>query len=86
MLYPSINELLEISDSRYVLVNQVAKRARQIVEGSDALVRTIDTKPVSIATEEVYEGKVGYSSSYTVEMEQQDYEDKYNAFSNLMGE
>ena len=86
MLYPSINDLLEISDSRYVLVNQVSKRARQLVEGSDALVRTVDTKTVSIATQEVFEKKIGYSSSYTMEMEQQDYEDKCNAFSNLMGE
>ena len=31
MLYPSINDLLEISDSRYVLVDQVSKRARQLV-------------------------------------------------------
>ncbi|MGB5822546.1 MAG: DNA-directed RNA polymerase subunit omega [Proteocatella sp.] len=86
MLYPSINDLLEISDSRYVLVNQVSKRARQIVEGSDALVKTIDTKPVSIATQEVFEKKIGYSSTYTTEMERQDYEDKCNAFNNLMGE
>ena len=86
MLYPSINDLLEISDSRYVLVNQVSKRARQLVEGSDSLVRTVETKPVSIATQEVFEKKIGYSSSYTMEMEQQDYEDKCNAFSNLMGE
>ena len=86
MLYPSINDLLEISDSRYVLVNQVSKRARQIVEGSDALVKTIDTKPVSIATQEVFEKKIGYSSSYTMEMEQRDYEDKCNAFSNMTGE
>ena len=50
------------------------------------LVRTVDTKPVSIATQEVFEKKIGYSSSYTMEMEQQDYEDKCNAFSNLMGE
>ncbi|MDO4711924.1 MAG: DNA-directed RNA polymerase subunit omega [Peptostreptococcaceae bacterium] len=32
MLYPSINDLLEKAENQYILVNEVAKRARQIVE------------------------------------------------------
>ena len=35
MLYPSINDLLNKADNRYCLVNEVSKRARQLVEGSD---------------------------------------------------
>ena len=44
MLYPSINDLLKIADSRYALVNEVSKRARQIVDGSDMLIDTDDIK------------------------------------------
>lgn len=60
MLYPSINELLDITGNRYILVIEVAKRAREIVEGSNLLVETDEKKPVSIATEEVYDGKITY--------------------------
>ena len=36
MLYPSMAELLEKVDSRYLLVNVIAKRARELSsEGSD---------------------------------------------------
>ena len=34
MLYPSINDLLDITNNRYILVIEVAKRAREIVDGS----------------------------------------------------
>ena len=46
MLYPSINDLLNKADSRYCLVNEVSKRARQLVEGSDKMVDTVEEKPV----------------------------------------
>lgn len=64
MLYPSINDLLKKTDSRYALVNEVAKRARQLVDGSDVLVDTKDIKPVSIATFEVFEEKVTYKMTF----------------------
>ena len=64
MLYPSINDLLKITDSRYALVNEVSKRARQIVDGSDMLIDTDDIKPVSIATTEVFEKKVTYKVTF----------------------
>lgn len=64
MLYPSINELLKKADSRYCLVNEVSKRARQIVEGSDRLVNTKENKPVTVATFEVFEDKVTYKTTY----------------------
>jgi len=64
MLYPSINDLLKIADSRYALVNEVSKRARQIVDGSDMLIDTDDIKPVSIATTEVFEKKVTYKVTF----------------------
>lgn len=53
----SIDELIDMVDSRYSLVTIVSRRARQIIDGSDVLVRTSTTKPVAIAIEEFYEGK-----------------------------
>jgi len=69
MLYPSINDLLKITDSRYALVNEVSKRARQIVDGSDMLIDTDDIKPVSIATAEVFEEKVTYKMTFFEEFD-----------------
>ncbi|MDI6602332.1 MAG: DNA-directed RNA polymerase subunit omega [Thermoanaerobacteraceae bacterium] len=60
MLYPAINELLKKVDSRYTLSMAVAKRARQLVEGAPKLVDIDSTRPVTIATYEVYEGKITY--------------------------
>lgn len=61
MLNPSFIELAEKGDSRYTLVMLTAKRARQIVEGSEPLLDTSSKKPVSIALEEVMEGKITYT-------------------------
>lgn len=61
MLYPPINELLEIIDSRYTLVIATAKRARQLIDDEQPKVKTDSKKPVTIATKEIYEGHVTYS-------------------------
>lgn len=53
----SIDELIGMVDSRYSLVTIVSRRARQIIDGSDILVKTVTTKPVAIAIEEFYDGK-----------------------------
>lgn len=62
MLKPSINEVLNKIDNRYYLVGTVAKRAREIVDGADIYVynRQNETKPVSLATQEVAEGEITY--------------------------
>lgn len=70
MLYPSINDLLDITENRYILVNEVAKRARQIVEGSNQLIETNEKKPVSIATLEVFEGEIRYMTRETEEKDE----------------
>ncbi len=64
MLYPSINELLKKADSRYGLVNEISKRARQIVEGSQRLIDTKENKPVTVATYEVFEDKITYKTTF----------------------
>ncbi len=70
MLRPTYNDLMEVTNkdvkdgeepivkSRYSVVIAAAKRARQLVDGAPALIREHDEKPLTIAVEELYEGKV----------------------------
>ena len=58
MIYPALGELLKIVDSRYSLVVATAKRARELVDGEEPLVKTKTVKPVSIAVREIYNGKI----------------------------
>ena len=60
MYNPSINELSNIADSRYTLVMLAAKRSRELVDGAKPFIETTATKPVSIAIEEIMEGKITY--------------------------
>ena len=57
VLYP-MNELLEHIESRYLLVNMVAHRARQISEEADETEIPLEEKPVTIALEEVRSGQL----------------------------
>ncbi len=47
-----------VVNSRYSIVMATAKRARQLVAGEDPLVVTKQTKPLSIAIEELDKGKL----------------------------
>ncbi len=58
MLYPPMNSLLEQVPSRYMLVNVVAQRARQIAIEAEENGVKLEDKPVSIAIREVAQGKV----------------------------
>ena len=58
MLYPPVAELLEHVDSRYLLVNVVAHRARQIAAVAEAFQEELPEKPVTLAVEEVADGKL----------------------------
>lgn len=62
MLNPSFDHVLKEGDSTYTLVMLTAKRARQIVDGSQALVETDSSKPVTIAIEEIIGEKVKYDT------------------------
>lgn len=61
MLYPEINELIELTGSRYTLVLLAAKRARDIIDGKPVLTEVDAERPVSLATNEVAEGKITYT-------------------------
>lgn len=70
MLHPSYNDLMAVVNSevepgeqpvvqsRYSIVLATSKRARQIIGGEEPLVEDHGQKPLSIAIEELYKGKV----------------------------
>ena len=70
MIHPSYSELMQVVNSelepdeaplvnsRYSIVLATSKRARQIIGGEDPLVSSRGKKPLSIAVEELYQGKV----------------------------
>ena len=58
MLYPPVADLLKDVKSRYLLVNLVAQRARQIAEEAEEFGEELTEKPVTLAIREVAEGKL----------------------------
>ena len=56
--YPPVAELLKKVDSRYLLVNLVAHRARQIAAEAEAFQEDLPEKPVTMAIEEVADGEL----------------------------
>ena len=70
MLHPSYTDLMKVVNneveqgeapvvnSRYSIVMATAKRARQIIGGEESLVDTRQTKPLSVAIEELNQGKI----------------------------
>ncbi len=58
MLYPPMSKLLTYVDSRYLLVNVVARRARQLSIEAEQEGYTLPQKPVTMAICEVSEGKL----------------------------
>lgn len=70
MLHPSYTDLMDalnsevengeqpVVQSRYSIVMAASKRARQLVDGADALVDDPSAKPLSTAIEEIYSQKV----------------------------
>ena len=85
MLRPSYSELMEVLNkqedidmkvtSRYTIVIAAAKRARQLIDGHEALSGTESGKAVSIAINEMYEGKLAISLSEEMK------DGEYGAFS-----
>ena len=58
MLYPPVADMLKNVDSRYLLVNVVAHRARQIAVEAEAFQEELTEKPVTLAIQEVAAGKL----------------------------
>lgn len=70
MIHPSYSDLMAVVNSevepgeqpvvqsRYSIVLATAKRARQIIAGETALVDDEGKKPLSVAVDELHQGKV----------------------------
>ncbi|MBP9995668.1 MAG: DNA-directed RNA polymerase subunit omega [Lachnospiraceae bacterium] len=70
MLHPSYSDLMKVVNSevepgeakvvnsRYSIVMATSKRARQIVDGDEALVSAEGKKPLSIAVEELNQAQI----------------------------
>ena len=71
MLHPSYSDLMKvvnsevepgeekIVNSRYSIVMATAKRARQLSDGAKPLTNKIEDSDVTLAADEIAEGKVG---------------------------
>lgn len=70
MLHPSYSDLMKVVNSevepgeapvvnsRYSIVMATAKRARQIIDGEEPMVEDRINKPLSVAVEELNQGKI----------------------------
>ncbi len=71
MIHPSYVELMDVVNhevektgedpvvnSRYSIVCATAKRAREIIDGDEPLVREKSNKPLSVAVDELYSGEL----------------------------
>ena len=65
----SIDQLIDMVDSRYSLVTIISKRARQIIAGQEILTKTDTIKPVCVAIEEFYDGD--FDAIYGAEQQKQ---------------
>ena len=65
MLYPPMSELVSKVGSRYLLVNLVARRARDISQKAEEEGESLDRKPISTSIDEVYTGKLTITSQGT---------------------
>ena len=61
MLYPAMNKLTGYVPNRYMLVNVVARRARQIAETAEEAGEHLDAKRGTLAIHEVADGKLDAS-------------------------
>lgn len=82
MLHPSYADLIKVVNSeveegedpvvtsRYSIVMATSKRARQIIAGDDELVEGKGKKPLSVAVEELNQGKIKILNDETMQEEE----------------
>ena len=63
MLYPAMNKLTAHVPNRYLLANIVARRARQIAQEAEDAGIKLDVKPVTLAIQEVADGKLSIADA-----------------------
>ncbi|MCL2748134.1 MAG: DNA-directed RNA polymerase subunit omega [Oscillospiraceae bacterium] len=62
MLEPSLSDLMKNIDTRYLLVNVAADRARTISLEAEGRGEPLSEKPVKLAIEEIAEGRLRATS------------------------
>ena len=65
MLYPSLSSLLENVNSRYMLVNVVANRARVLSAQAEENEEPLTKKAVSLAIDEIAAGEIKVNCDIT---------------------
>ena len=63
MLYPAMNKLTAHVPNRYLLVNVVARRARQIAQEAENADEKLNVKSVTLAIQEVADGKLSVADA-----------------------
>lgn len=64
MCFPSIDSLVKDVDTKYTLGTLAALRARELTDGMEPLIPDAEgKKPVTVALEEIYNGKITYERS-----------------------
>ena len=58
MVKPAVTDLLKVINNRFELVVATSKRARQIAAGSPKLTKVDEESAVTLAVNEIAEGKV----------------------------
>lgn len=59
LLYPTVPSMLvNTSNSRYLLVNAIARRAREIAQDAEDHGEILDEKPVTLACRDIAAGRV----------------------------
>ena len=58
MLNPEMNKMMKNVGNRYLLVNLAAERARQIADEAEETGEHLTEKPVTLAIQEVADGKL----------------------------
>ena len=58
MLYPPMSKLLDNVNSRYLMVNVIAHRARQLSIEAEQFHEQLPEKPVTMAIEEIADGEL----------------------------
>ena len=61
IINPTIVELSEKVDSRYTLVVEASKRARQLLGGAQPLIDEKDMKPLHVSIDEINRGLLTYT-------------------------
>ena len=55
---PSVEQLATKIPIRFVIVNAIAKRSREIASGATVRINTVEKNPLTIAALEIYGGEV----------------------------